>query len=153
MLRRLTADDPDLEHLLPLLGRAFAEMEGRIDPPSSLGALTPTGLARQATEGEIWVIGTPPVACLFLSWRPGALYLHKLATDPGHRGRGHAARLVDLARRRVAARSVCWLDPSSRVELTGTHAALQALGFAEAGRAAHPGFDRPTSITFRALVG
>jgi hypothetical protein len=28
------------------------------------------------------------------------------------------------------------------------HATFRALGFAEAGRTAHEGFDRPTSITF-----
>lgn len=149
MLRRLTADDSALDLVLPLLHRAFASMEGRIDPPSSLAALTPADLARQAETGEVWATGTPPVACLFLTWQPDSLYLHKLATDPAHRGRGHAARLIGLARRRAAARSRRWLTLSSRVELTETHAALAALGFTETARTAHPGFDRPTSITFR----
>jgi len=152
MLHRLTAGDPDLDLVLPLLHRAFAVMEGRIDPPSSLAALTPADLARQATMGEVWVIGTPPIACLFLTWQPGSLYLHKLATDPAQQRRGHAARLIGLARRRAAARSCPWLTLSSRVELTETHVALRALGFTETGRSAHPGHSRPTSVSFRAPV-
>lgn len=152
MPHRLTADVSDLDLVLPLLHRAYASMEGRIDPPSSLAALTRADLARQAKTGEIWVSQTPPVACLFLTWQPGSLYLHKLATDPAHRGRGHAARLIGLARRRAAARSRRWLTLSSRVELTETHAALRALGFTETGRSAHPGHSRPTSISFRAPV-
>jgi hypothetical protein len=38
------------------------------------------------------------------------------------------------------------------VELVENHAAFQALGFAETGRTAHSGFDRPTSITYRKSV-
>jgi hypothetical protein len=41
---------------------------------------------------------------------------------------------------------------AARVELTETHATFRALGFTETGRTAHPGFDRPTSITFRRPV-
>jgi hypothetical protein len=41
------------------------------------------------------------------------------------------------------------LELQTRVELEENHAAFRAMGFAEAGRTAHPGYDRPTSITFR----
>ncbi len=74
------ASDPyDWAALLDLIRRAFAGMEGRIDPPSSMHALTPESIAAQARSGEVWVIGAPPVACVFLTPKPGALYLGKLA--------------------------------------------------------------------------
>ena len=67
------ATDPALwRPILVLLRDAFAFMEGRIDPPSSLRDLTPEALTRQAEGGEIWVIGAP-VACVFLTPKPGAL--------------------------------------------------------------------------------
>jgi hypothetical protein len=39
---------------------------------------------------------------------------------------------------------------AARVELTENHETFRAMGFTvETGRTAHPGYDRPTSITFR----
>ena len=65
------ATDPSLwPAVLRLLQEAFAYMEGRIDPPSSLRDLTPEALTRQAEVGEIWVIGAP-LACVFLTPKPG----------------------------------------------------------------------------------
>ena len=45
------------------------------------------------------------------------------------------------------------LELQTRVELTENHATFRALGFVEVARTAHPGYDRPTSITFRRPVG
>jgi hypothetical protein len=39
-----------------------------------------------------------------------------------------------------------------RVELTGSLAAFAAMGFVAAGRMAHPGYDRVTSVTMRRAV-
>jgi predicted GNAT superfamily acetyltransferase len=93
------------------------------------------------------------VACLFLTPRPGVLYLGKLAVASGHRGRGFARALVDVAGMRARARGLPMLELQTRVELVENHAAFHALGFVEVGRTAHPGFDRPTSVTFRRRVG
>jgi GNAT superfamily N-acetyltransferase len=145
-------DPHDWAALLRLIREAFAGMEGRIDPPSSMHALTPEAVAEQARTGEIWVIGTPPVACLFLTPKPGALYLGKLAVLEGHRGHGLAQALVDRAESRARELGLPALELQTRVELTENHATFRALGFVETGRTAHPGFDRPTSITFRRPV-
>jgi hypothetical protein len=40
----------------------------------------------------------------------------------------------------------------TRVELTQNHAIFRRLGFVETTRKAHPGFDRPTSVTFQKRV-
>lgn len=149
MTPRRATDPAEWPAILALLHQAFAEMDGRIDPPSSLHDLTPAGLTRQATLGEIWVIGTPPVACLFLTPRPGALYLGKLAVAASHRGTGLARQLLALAETRARALHLPALELQTRIELTRNHANFRALGFTETGRTAHPGYDRPTSITFR----
>jgi ribosomal protein S18 acetylase RimI-like enzyme len=146
------ATDPALwPAILALLRAEFAFMQGRIDPPSSLVALTPDALTDHCRTGEIWIIGAP-VACLFLTPRPGRLTLGKLAVAGGHRGRGLARRLIDLAETRARALGLPALDLQTRVELVENHAAFRALGFTETGRTAHPGYDRPTSVTFRRAV-
>jgi ribosomal protein S18 acetylase RimI-like enzyme len=147
------ATDPALwPHILALLHDAFAYMEGRIDPPSSLRDLAPEALTRHVRTGEIWVIGARPLACVFLTPRPASLYIGKLAVDAGHRGRSLARALIDQAEVRARVMGLPALELQTRVELTENHATFRALGFTETGRTAHPGFDRPTSITFRRAV-
>ncbi len=157
--RHATQDDPALPHqatapydwdaLLALIRRAFAYMEGVIDPPSSLHRLTPQAIAEQAQTGEVWVIGTPARACVFLTPRPDALYLGKLAVDPPFQGRGFGRTLLDLAATRARAMGLPALELQTRVELTANHAAFRRLGFAQTAATAHPCYDRPTSLTFR----
>jgi ribosomal protein S18 acetylase RimI-like enzyme len=142
----------DWTALLALIRTAFAGMEGRIDPPSSTLSLTPEDIAAQAREGEVWVAGTPPVGCVFLTPRPDALYVGRLAVAESERGRGHARRLIDLASDRARAMGLAFLELQTRVELTENHAAFRALGFEQTGSTAHPGFTRPTSLTFRRPV-
>lgn len=149
--RRLTPAD-DMTALMALIRRAFAGMEGRIDPPSSMHRLTLAAIADQAGAGEVWAIGQPPVACLFLTPEPDALYLHKLAVDPGAQRRGHARRLIDVAVTRAQARGLPRLRLQTRVELTENHAAFHAMGFVQTAATAHPGYDRPTSLTFERAV-
>ncbi len=151
MTPRLVTDPALWSAILKLLQDAFAYMEGRIDPPSSLRDLTPEVLDQQARTGEIWIIGAP-IACVFLTPKPGALYLGKLAVSADHRGRGLARRLVDQAETRARALRLPALELQTRVELIENHRVFEAMGFAETGRTAHPGYDRPTSITYRRPV-
>jgi ribosomal protein S18 acetylase RimI-like enzyme len=146
--------DPfDWQAILTLVQAEFAFMQGRIDPPSSMHQLTPDAIAAQAASGEVWAIGTPPAACVFLTPRPSALYVGKLAVATSHRHQGLARRLIDLAETRARALNLAALELQTRVELTENQAAFRALGFRETGRTAHAGFDRPTSVTFRRPVG
>ena len=143
------AKDPcDWPALLALIQRAFAGMEGRIEPPSSLDRLTANDLA----ASEVWVIGTPAQACMVLTPKPGRLYLGKLAVEPGLQGQGHGRALVRAAEQRALALGLAVVELETRVELVENHAIFGKLGFLEVGRKAHPGFDRPTSITFAKSV-
>ncbi len=149
------ATDPfDWPALLSLIRAEFASMEHRIDPPSSMHRLTPQAIAAQARTGEVWVIehGQTPIACLFLTPQPPALYLGKLAVATSHRGQGLARRLIDTAATRARALGLTRLVLQTRIELTENHRLFAAMGFAMTGTTAHEGFDRPTSITMeRAL--
>ena len=152
MTPHLCQDPAAFAAVLALIRAEFAGMEGRIDPPSSMHALTADSLAAQAATAEVWAIGQPPVACVILTAKPQALYIGKLAVAASHRRRGLARALLDLAESRARVLGLPALELQTRVELTENHATFRALGFTETGRSAHPGYSRPTSITFRRAV-
>jgi GNAT superfamily N-acetyltransferase len=150
--RRILADDPDLPDVLALIRRAFAYMDARIAPPSSLGTMTLEDAKAHAGAHEIWAIGTPPVAACFLTIETARLYLGRLAVDDAHRGRGLARRLFALAERRARELALPCIELGSRVELTENHAVFRAMGFEKYAEGAHPGFDRPTTCWFRKVL-
>lgn len=149
--RRLMPDDTALVQALDVMRVAFAGMEGRIDPPSSLGRMTLEGLQAEAARSEVWVAGDPVAGTVILTPKGKVLYVGKLAVaDPRH-GLGRA--LMALAQERALALEFGWLELQSRVELVEVHAVFRALGFVEVMRTTHEGFRRPTSVTFRKVVG
>ncbi len=142
----------DWAALLHLIRSEFAYMDARIDPPSSMLALTADSMAEQARAGEIWVIGTPVVACVFLTRRPEVLYVGKMAVAATHRGQGLARRLIEMADTRARALGLPRLELQTRVELVENHAAFAAMGFVKTAETAHPGYTRPTAFTFQRPV-
>jgi GNAT superfamily N-acetyltransferase len=120
-------------------------MDGHIDPPSSMHRLTKEDLA----NSEVWVIGSPPLACIVLTPKADALYLGKLAVAASERGKGHARALVNQAGRRARALGMAALELQTRIELVENQRTFEAMGFVEVARTAHAGYDRPTSITYR----
>jgi len=142
----------DWATLLSLIQTEFSFMQGRIDPPSSMLRLTAETLAAQSRTAEIWAIGHPPHACVILTPKADALYIGKLAVAADHRRKGLARALIDLAESRARALGLPGLELETRVELVGNQATFVALGFVETARTAHPGYDRPTSITYRRAV-
>ena len=148
------AQDPyDWPHLRALIARAFAGMDGRIDPPSSVHHLTADDIAAQAASGEVWVIGAPAVACVFLVARPQALYLGKLAVDPAVQRMGYARRLIGVAEIRAHDLGLPALELSTRIELTENHATFRGMGFVQSGMSSHVGFERPTTLIFTKRLG
>lgn len=152
-LRRLTEMD-DFAQLLKLIQTEFTYMETRIDPPSSMHSLTGVTIRQQAVSGEIWVIEVEsrPVACVFLTPKPDALYIGKLAVSALHRNKGLARDLVEHASIRALALGFEFLELQTRIELCENHAAFARMGFAKTAATAHEGYDRPTSITMRRSV-
>ncbi len=150
-LRHVSGDFARIEELLSLIRRSFAYMDGRIDPPSSAYRLTAEILREKcAVETAIVAVdGDKLVGCVFLAEKPDHFYLGKLAVDPACQGMGVGRLLVVEAEAVAKAAGKPVLELQTRIELTDNHLAFARMGFAETGRNAHEGFDRPTSITMR----
>jgi GNAT superfamily N-acetyltransferase len=136
----------DWDALFALMKRAFASMEGRIDPPSSLHKMTVQDLATH--KGEVWVIGQPARAAMVLTQKPHALHLGRLSVDPPWQGKGYAHILISHAQSRAIALGLPALELQSRIELVENHAIFFALGFGQSGATTHEGYDNPTSLVF-----
>lgn len=149
-LHQMTPDE-DFSALYTLLRRAFAYMEGRIDPPSSMASMTVSDLRDAARKHEVWVIeeSNRPIASMILTPKPDTLYLGKLATSPTHRQEGLARELLQHAETRARALGLGSITLQTRIELIENHATFRAMGFTQIGETAHPGFDHPTSLTYR----
>ena len=146
---QLPVDFDDWDGLLALIRRAFAYMDGIIDPPSSAHLLTPELLRDKAQAETIFLAyqGQALVGCVALADRGDRLYLGKLAVDPDVQGRGIGRGLLGAAEQFARARGLPTIELQTRIELAGNHKTFARLGFVETGRTAHPGYDRPTSIT------
>lgn len=146
--------DPDFDRfdeLKALIHEAFASMEGVVDPPASGLRLTVEELRAKARAetGLIVYDGDRIVGCAFLAERHDHLYLGKLAVAPDQQGRGIGRALVRHAERLAIAAGKPAIQLQTRIELTGNHAAFSRMGFVRTAETAHPGYDRPTSVTMR----
>jgi GNAT superfamily N-acetyltransferase len=149
--RQLQPNDPALAQAFDVMRAAFAGMEGRIDPPSSLESMTLESLQRTADDAEFWVAGDPVVGTVTLTPKEKVLYVGKLAVTDPRQGLGRA--LMELAEERAVVLGYDWLELQSRVELVEVHAVFKALGYREIARTTHDGFKRPTAILFRKKIG
>lgn len=141
--------DTDWNAVLALLRRAFAYMDGRIDPPSSLHRLSAGDLAAHPGTCLLAREGAALIGCVFCKPQGDTLYICKLAVDPAQQSRGVGRRLVEQAAAEARAFGQAALVLQTRIELTANHAAFARLGFEKIGETAHTGYDRPTSITMR----
>jgi GNAT superfamily N-acetyltransferase len=153
-VRRAPVDFADWEAVRTLIHDSFASMKGRIDPPSSAWRLTPQSLAADAAEGALLLarLGGTMVGCAFVRPKQDALYIGKLAVQPGLQRSGIGNALVAAAREEARALGLKALELQTRIELTENHAAFARMGFVKIAETVHRGYQRPTSITMRAPV-
>ena len=145
------ADFADWAALLALLRESFAYMAARIDPPSSLQKMGIAELRAKAKGESLIVAGdeTGLVGCAFAAIEADCVYVGKLAVAERARGRGIARQIIGVAEALAGDNGRQCLELRTRIELVENHRAFAALGFEKVGETAHPGYDRPTSITMR----
>ena len=144
----------DWTGLLALLRSAYAYMESRIDPPSSLLRMDAGQLEEKARDEALILAleGQRLVGCAFAHLRADCVYVGKLAVDAAVRRRGVARKLMQTAETLARENARPFVELETRIELSENHATFAALGFSKVAESAHPGFDRPTSITMRKAV-
>jgi predicted N-acetyltransferase YhbS len=154
LITQIAADFDRWNDVLTLIMRAFASMDGVIDPPSSAYLLTADRLRDKARRETSFVAlkNDRIVGCIFALERVAELYVGKLAVAPDCQGQGIGRRLMQTVEDLARSRGKAAIELQTRIELTANHAAFAHLGFHETGRTAHEGYIRPTSITMRKAV-
>ena len=137
--------------VLRVLQDAFAFMEGRIDPPSSVHGLTSTSIATKSREETLFLATDEDelLGCVFARRLDDAVYVSKLAVRPGRQAKGIGRRLMEAVEEHARHLGVGNLELDTRIELTENHAAFAAMGFIKTVEHAHEGYERPTFITMR----
>lgn len=150
-LSRLDDDFQRYDELLDLILKAFAYMDGVIDPPSSARRLTPD-LLREKARAEIGIAAFEDarlMACAFFRPEPASLYIGKLAVLPEAQGKGIGRLLLMEAETIAATLRLPDLRLETRIELTGNHRRFAAWGFRKTAENSHAGYQRITSIEMR----
>ena len=143
------ATDPyDWAALLALIQRAFAVMEGVIDPPSSAHRLTVDSLKDKARDeiGLTAEVDGRLLGCAFLRPEPDFLYVGKLAVSPEAQGSGIGSRFLTEAEAIARDLGKPTLRLETRIELTGNHRRFGTWGFVRTAEKSHAGYDRITFI-------
>ena len=142
------------EALADLVRGAFEYMNGRIDPPSSLGAMGVADFIKKTQEETLIVaqINNQLIGCAFAAIRDDCVYLSKVAVHQAYRRQGVTRSLFEAADELARQMGKKFLELKTRIELTENHQAFGALGFIKVAETAHPGYNRTTSITMRRRV-
>jgi len=151
LVTQLAPDFERWDELLSLIMRAFAPMDGVIDPPSSAHLLDVENLRDKAGRETVFLaLQDGRIAgCVFALERSADFYVGKLAVAPELQGQGIGGRLMQAVEDHARSRGKPAIELQTRIELTANHATFARLGFRESARTAHEGYDRPTSITMR----
>ncbi|TPN89534.1 GNAT family N-acetyltransferase [Mesorhizobium sp. CU2] len=153
-ITRIAPDFARWDELLALIMRAFASMDGVIDPPSSAHLLTAKTLSEKAKRETAFLAieNGRIIGCVFALGRARDFYVGKLAVDPERQRQGIGSRLMQAVERLAREGGKEAIELQTRIELTANHAAFARFGFRETERTAHEGYDRPTSITMRKVL-
>lgn len=141
----------DWRSLLELLQGAFAFMDGRITPPSSLRLLTPDSIASKAQSESLFLAthGEDLVGCVFAALQPDSLYVGKLAVHPDHQRKGIGRSLMETVERYALSKGIETIELNTRIELFENHSTFKSMGYFVTGEHSHKGYDRPTFISMR----
>ncbi len=147
------ADDcfSDWQSLLSLLQEAFAYMDDRIDPPSSLHLMTLESVAAKVQDESLFLAseGGELIGCVFATSQNDSLYVGKLAVHPDHQRRGIGRRLMEGVEQHALEKGMSNLALKVRIELIENHSVFESLGFFVTGEHSHAGYDRPTFYSMR----
>jgi predicted N-acetyltransferase YhbS len=148
------AVDTDIPQILGVIKAAFAEYEGRLDPPSSAERKTVEIVRaelREATavvaQHEQTIIGT-----VFYRSHGDAVYLDRLAVLSEWRGQGMGRRLMKIVEGKTAELGLSQVTLSVRIALTQNQIYYDKLGYEFVAYGTHDGYKEPTYIVLAKQV-
>ncbi|MEP5697723.1 MAG: GNAT family N-acetyltransferase [Sneathiella sp.] len=137
--------------LLALIQKAYAYMEDRIDPPSSMHKLTKS-LLQQKAKDETLLLALEKdrlIGCAFVREQEDSFYIGKLAVDTSQQGQGIGQQIIHACIQLANEADKPDLELETRIELLENHAFFSLMGFKKTAENAHKGYDQPTSITMQ----
>ncbi len=136
------------------LTQAAYHGQDALDPPSGASRETvETVRAELAAAGAaIAWLGKAAVGCVRFDVSGDHLHVRRLAVAPSHQGRGVGRALMRWAEAEAAHRGLVDVTLGVRLALPGNLAFYRHLGYEATGQHAHPGYERPTSVSMRKRV-
>ncbi len=141
----------DRAAVVKVLQRAFADYDGRLQPPPGALGETEASVRAHLQKGRIALafIEGAPVGAMFLERKGDALFLSRVSVVPEKRGSGITARMVALAEEGARREGVRALTLRVREVLAQNLALFQRLGFRETGRHGHESQPETVMIDMR----
>ncbi len=145
----------DWDMLLDLIQQAYAYMDARIDPPSSMHRLTVESLIKKAAEETLLLAWENDHlrGCAFLREQEDSYYVGKLAVKRNDQGKGIGQKIIEACIQAAARNGKGDLELETRVELIENHVFFEMMGFIKTGETSHEGYTRPTAFKMRRAAG
>lgn len=151
-----TATAGDAAAIAAVIAASFEQYRGRLVPESGAFRETAETIAGELNKGTAALVAErngEMLGCVLVEAIDGDLYFGRLSVLPSVRGLGLARRLVGAVEAEARRRGLSGVRLGVRIVLTDNQRLFRALGYRETSREAHPGFDRPTSISMRKALG
>lgn len=147
VLREATLQDADL--LTQIIRAAFAEYDGKIDPPSGAHSETPEQIREKLTQGggTLALIGTDYAGCIIYYPQEDYLYLGRLSVLPPFRRFGVGRSLVERVEHQAIQINLPKVQLGVRLALPSNRAFFEKLGYRAVSEHHHAGYTEPTFAT------
>lgn len=148
MLTIQNAITEDLPVLLTVIQTAYAEYNGKLDPPSGARNESIAQLAQKLHEGYALkaVLAGEVVGCVFYENRGDRVYFGRLAVLPAYRRQGVARALIEGVEQYARDQQFPQVTMGVRLALPGHIAYYERLGYEIAEYRSHPGYTQYTAV-------
>jgi predicted N-acetyltransferase YhbS len=148
------ATDDDIPAIVELIRAAFAEYEGRLDPPSSAQNKTVAATRAELADGGGFVLSKSDrlVGCVFYHPHGDHMYLDRLSVLPGYRGQRLSRRLIDAVEDLARSSGLKRVRLSVRLALTQNRDYYERLGYAFYEHGTHAGYPEPTYVKLEKVL-
>lgn len=143
------ATEQDIPGLTTLIRKAFAEYEGKLDPPSSAKHESEQRVKAELNEGGALVYEQAGeiVGCVFYNLYEEHIYLRRLSVAPEHRRQGIASALLEAGEEFGRSQKLPEARLSVRIVLKDNIDFYQRRGYRHFSYGTHAGYKQPTFVT------